>query len=199
MIADNDLALGRIVEAITKSPDWATSAIFVEEDDCQDGVDHVEGHRQPVEVISPYAVQSNGVGDHTTYTAVSIDRTIEQILGLIPMSQFDLVASPMGTAFTNTPANIAPFTALPEVIALNTFPTTTASTTPTGLLEAAWNKASDEMFRGKIGKADSVDENLLNHVIWYSTTDFVRPYPGETKVLMPDEVKPTGETEGIED
>jgi len=199
MIADNDLALGRIVEAITKSPDWATSAIFVEEDDCQDGVDHVEGHRQPVEVISPYAVQSNGVGDHTTYTAVSIDRTIEQILGLIPMSQFDLVASPMRTAFTNTPANIAPYTALPEVIALNTFPTTTASTTPTGLLKAAWNKASDEMFRGKIGQADSVDENLLNHVIWYSTTDFVRPYPGETKVLMPDEIKPAGETEGIED
>jgi hypothetical protein len=55
------------------------------------------------------------------------------------------------------------------------------------------------MFRGKIGKPDSVDENLLNHVIWYSTTDFVQPYPGETKVLMPDEVKPAGETEGIED
>jgi hypothetical protein len=76
---DNDLAVGRIVQAISNSADWATSAIFIEEDDAQDGVDHVDGHRQPVQVISPYAVQSNGVGDHTTYTAASINRTIEQI------------------------------------------------------------------------------------------------------------------------
>jgi hypothetical protein len=155
-------------------------------------------------------VQSKGVGDHTTYTAASINRTIEQILGLTPMTQFDLVASPMRTAFTNTPANIAPYTALPPTIALNTFPTpspnnaansspakTSASSAES--LRTAWNQASDKMFRGKFDKADAVDENLLNHVIWYATTDFARPYPGETKVLMPGDVKPASRTEGIED
>jgi YVTN family beta-propeller protein len=197
--ADNDLGLGRIVEAITKSHDWATSAIFVEEDDAQDGVDHVDGHRQPVQIISPYAVQSNGAGDHTIYTSASIDRTIEQILGLTPMTEFDLVASPMRTAFVNTPVNIAPYTALAPTIALNTFPSNAASTRATGELKAAWNHASNEMFRAKFNKADAVDENLLNHVIWYSTTGFTRPYPGEKKVLMPSDVKPASRSEEIED
>ncbi len=197
--ADNDLALGRIVQAITNSSDWATSAIFVEEDDAQDGVDHVDGHRQPVQVISPYAVQSHGAGDHTTYTSASIDRTIEQILGLTPMTEFDLVASPMRTAFTDTPVNIAPYSALPATIALNTFPSNTASTRPTAKLKAAWNRASNKMFRAKLNKADAVDENLLNHVIWYATTDFTRPYPGEKKVLMPGDIKPAGRSEKIED
>jgi YVTN family beta-propeller protein len=206
--ADNDLALGRIVQAITKSPDWATSAIFVEEDDAQDGVDHVDGHRQPVQIISPYAVQSNGAGDHTTYTSASIDRTIEQILGLTPMTEFDLVASPMRTAFVNTPVNIAPFTALPPTIALNTFPTASAdSKSATGKtsassvesLKTAWNQASNEIFKAKFDKADAVDESFLNHVIWYSTTGFTRPYPGEKMVLMPSDVKAAGRSEEIED
>jgi len=199
--ADNDLGLGRIVQAITNSPDWATSAIFVEEDDAQDGVDHVDGHRQPVQIISPYAVQSNGAGDHTTYTSASIDRTIEQILGLTPMTEFDLVASPMRTAFVNTPVNIAPYTALPPTIALNTFPTpgTASSTSATGKLKAAWNQASNEMFKAKFNKSDAVDENFLNHVIWYSSTGFTRPYPGEKAVLMPSDVKTAGHSEEIED
>jgi hypothetical protein len=197
--ADNDLALGRIVQAITKSPDWATTAIFVEEDDAQDGVDHIDGHRQPVQVISPYAIQSQSVGDHTTYTSASIDRTIEQILGLTPMTEFDLVASPMRTAFTNTPVNIAPFTALAPTISLNTFPTNTASRSSIGKLKTAWVHASNAMFRGKINKADSVDENVLNHVIWYSTTGFTRPYPGEKKVLMPSDIKPASRSQAIED
>ncbi|HLZ79846.1 MAG TPA: bifunctional YncE family protein/alkaline phosphatase family protein, partial [Sphingomonas sp.] len=97
--ADNDLALGRLVEAISNSSAWPTTAIFVEEDDAQNGVDHVDGHRQPVYVISPYAVppQSGGVGRviHTTYTAENINRTIEHILGLQPLTQFDRTASPM--------------------------------------------------------------------------------------------------------
>jgi YVTN family beta-propeller protein len=197
--ADNDLALGRIVQAITNSPDWATTAIFVEEDDAQDGVDHIDGHRQPVQVISPYAIQSQGAGDHTTYTSASIDRTIEQILGLTPMTEFDLVASPMRTAFTNTPVNIAPFTALAPTISLNTFPTNTASRSSIGKLKTAWVHASNAMFRGKINKADSVDENVLNHVIWYSTTGFTRPYPGEKKVLMPSDIKPASRSVEIED
>ena len=96
--ADNDLAIGRIIDYISHSNVWSTSAIFIEEDDAQNGVDHVDGHRSPGYIVSPYAVQG-GSTDHTYYTQVNMTRTIEQILGLPPMNQFDLVASPMRTAF----------------------------------------------------------------------------------------------------
>src|SRR3984957_2320781 len=109
--ADNDLAVGRIIDYISHSNVWSSSAIFIEEDDAQNGVDHVDGHRSPGYIVSPYAVQ-NGPTDHTYYTQVNMTRTIEQILGLPPMNQFDLVASPMRTAFVkgNAPAgNFAPW------------------------------------------------------------------------------------------
>ena len=112
MQADNDLALGRFVDAISHSSIWSSSAIFVEEDDAQDGVDHVDGHRSPGYVISPYVKQKvnpDGTGagvteDSTFYTQVNMTRTIEQILGLKPMNQFDLVASPMTDALHRQPA-----------------------------------------------------------------------------------------------
>jgi len=198
--ADNDLALGRLVEAISKTKAWPTTAIFVEEDDSQDGVDHVDGHRQPAYVISPYAVapQTSGVGKviHTTYTQENINRTIENILGLLPLTQFDLTATPMFDCFQNTP-NTAPFTHVPATIPLNIGPGNVPITgtgpanyamkvmprmTP---MQRAWNLASNQMTKGKEGKADSVDENFLNHVIWYSATNWKRPYPGEAKVLPP--------------
>src|SRR6202023_2025074 len=112
--ADNDLALGRIIDYISHSNVWSTSAIFIEEDDAQNGVDHVDGHRSPGYIVSPYAVQ-NGSTDHTYYTQVNMTRTIEHILGLPPMNQFDLVASPMTTAFVQgTPStdNFQPWTHL---------------------------------------------------------------------------------------
>src|SRR5258708_315914 len=96
--ADNDLAVGRIIDYISHSNVWSTSAIFVEEDDAQNGVDHVDGHRSPGFIVSPYVMQG-GPTDHTYYTQVNMTRTIEQILGLPPMNQFDLVASPTTTAF----------------------------------------------------------------------------------------------------
>jgi YVTN family beta-propeller protein len=96
--ADNDLAVGRIIDYISHSKVWSTSAIFIEEDDAQNGVDHIDGHRSPGYIVSPYAVQG-GPTDHVYYTQVNMTRTIEQILGLRPMNQFDLVASPMKTAF----------------------------------------------------------------------------------------------------
>ena len=116
------------------------------------------------------------------------------------MTEFDLVASPMRTAFVNTPVNIAPFTALPPTIALNTFPSSSAdSKSATGKLKVAWNQASNEMFKAKFNKSDAVDENFLNHAIWYSTTGFTRPYPGEKTVLMPSEVKTASRSVEIED
>ena len=188
--ADNDLALGRIVEAISHSKVWAQSAILVEEDDAQNGVDHVDGHRQPVYVISPYtaAPQAPGQGKviHTTYTAENINRTIENILGMQPLTQFDLVASPMFDAFQETP-DLAPYVHLPAPIPLDQGPglpgTKVGAATP---LQKAWLAASTEVMKDKVNKADSADPNFLNHVTWYSATDWKRPYPGEKKLMRPE-------------
>ena len=187
--ADNDLALGRMVDVISHSSIWAQSAIFVEEDDSQDGVDHVDGHRQPVYVISPYSISPQAPGQgkaiHTTYTAENINRTIENILGLAPLTQFDLVASPMFDAFQNTP-NLAPFDHLENVIPLDAGPGLPhEKTTAYAPIEKSWLKATAEVMKGKYDKADAVDPNFLNHVIWYSATNWQRPYPGESKVLLP--------------
>ncbi|MBV8833985.1 MAG: hypothetical protein JO108_32695 [Acidobacteriaceae bacterium] len=187
--ADNDLALGRIVDAISHSKVWAQSAIFVEEDDSQNGVDHVDGHRQPVYVISPYAAGSQTAGQgkaiHTTYTAENINRTIENIMGMQPLTQFDLVASPMFDAFQNTP-DLTPFDHLPAVIALNDGPDLSHKEgTAYSPLQKAWLKATAEVMKNKYDKADAVDPNFLNHVVWYSATGWARPYPGEAKVEMP--------------
>jgi YVTN family beta-propeller protein len=187
--ADNDLALGRMVEAISHSKIWAQSAIFVEEDDSQGGVDHVDGHRQPVFVISPYtaAPQAPGQGKtiHTTYTAENINRTIENILGMQPLTQFDLVASPMFDAFQNTP-DLTPFDHLAATIPLDQGPNLPAeNTTAYNPVQKAWLKATAEVMKGKYDKADAVDPNFLNHVTWYSATNWTRPYPGESKVEMP--------------
>ncbi len=194
--ADNDLALGRMVEAISNTKAWPSTAIFVEEDDSQDGVDHIDGHRQPAYVISPYAVapQSPGVGQviHTTYTQENINRTIENILGLAPLTQFDLTASPMFDCFQNTP-DLTPFTHLPANTPLNIGPggTPIAGTGPANYamrmtpMQHAWNVASNAMTRGKLGHADAIDETFLNHVIWYAATNWTRPYPGEAKIERP--------------
>jgi hypothetical protein len=142
MQADNDLALGRFVDAISHSPIWKDSAIFVEEDDAQTGVDHVDGHRSPGYIMSPY-VQQGGITDSTFYTQVNLTRTIEQILGLKPMNQFDLWASPMRTAFVDNPPadNFKPWTHVPNGIPLNLgvkqTPTQTAIPAPIASLSPA--------------------------------------------------------------
>jgi YVTN family beta-propeller protein len=176
--ADNDLAVGRMIDIISHSSVWDSSAIFIEEDDAQNGVDHVDGHRSPGYIVSPYAVQY-GPTDHTYYTQVNMTRTIEQILGLAPMNQFDLVASPMTTDFTNTP-NFAPWSHVANQVPLNQG--VAASVAPTSALQTGWGAAKARMFKGKTAKADSMDPNTLNHLDWYEATHFARPYPGESTV-----------------
>ena len=177
--ADNDLAVGRMIDIISHSSVWDSSAIFIEEDDAQNGVDHVDGHRSPGYIVSPYAVQ-NGPTDHTYYTQVNMTRTIEQILGLSPLNQYDLVASPMLTDFTNTP-NTAPWTHVPNLVPLDMGVTTSAAVKPTSL-EFGWQALKTKMFAGKTDKADSVDPDTLNHYDWYEATQYTRPYPGESKL-----------------
>ena len=191
--ADNDLAVGRIIDYISHSKVWDSSAIFIEEDDAQNGVDHIDGHRSPGYIVSPYAVQ-NGPADHTYYTQVNMTRTIEQILGLPPMNQFDLVASPMTTAFVKgkpPKANFEPWAHLPNRVPLNSG---VAEVTPgaepaSSKLEADWMKAKAEMFAGKMTKPDSEDPDTLSHLNWYEATHFTRPYPGETAVRPASDFK----------
>ena len=105
-VADNDLALGRIVEAITRSRFWPETAIFVVEDDPQAGLDHVDGHRTLAQVISPYTRRRSV--DHTFYSQVGMIKTIELILGLPPMNQMDLAAPRDARAALRTKPTCAP-------------------------------------------------------------------------------------------
>jgi YVTN family beta-propeller protein len=190
--ADNDLAVGRIIDDISHSNVWSSSAIFIEEDDAQNGVDHVDGHRSPGYIVSPYAVQSAPT-DHTYYTQVNMTRTIEQILGLPPMNQFDLVASPMRPDFINNPPqeNFQPWTHLANQVPLNQGVGANAApepNTPRGkALKAAWLKKKAQIFAGKMTKPDSEDPDTVNHLNWYMATGFERPYPGESTVRPPSE------------
>ena len=193
--ADNDLAIGRIIDYISHSNVWSSSAIFVEEDDAQNGVDHVDGHRSPGYIISPYAVQ-NGPADHTYYTQVNMTRTMEQILGLPPMNQFDLVASPMSTAFVKgmPPAdNFKPWTHVPSLVPLDQGVKTTAavrtSDPATNALAKAWLKKKKQTFAGKLTKPDAEDPDTVNHLNWYLATGFKRPYPGESTIRPPSDFK----------
>jgi YVTN family beta-propeller protein len=202
--ADNDLAIGRIIDYISHSKVWLSSAIFVEEDDAQNGVDHVDGHRSPGYVISPYTRQ-NGGADHTYYTQVNMTRTMEQILGLPPMNQFDLVASPMRTAFVegNAPAaNFAPWDHVPNQVPLDEgvaasaavkaakrAANMTSSEHKVEILKAAWMQTKTQLFAGKLTMPDAEDPDAVNHYNWYMSTGFTRPYPGEKKVRAPKEFK----------
>ncbi|MFY9905340.1 MAG: bifunctional YncE family protein/alkaline phosphatase family protein [Terriglobales bacterium] len=191
--ADNDLAVGRIIDYISHSNVWSTSAIFIEEDDAQNGVDHVDGHRSPGYIVSPYVVQ-NGPTDHTLYTQVNMTRTIEQILGLTPMNQSDLIASPMGTDFVvgQPPAgNFEPWTHVANQIPLNqgVDESVDHSKDSPGVkaLRRAWLDKKAEIFAGKLNKPDAEDPDTVNHLNWYESTGYTRPYPGETTVRPPSE------------
>jgi YVTN family beta-propeller protein len=191
--ADNDLAVGRIIDYITHSNVWSSSAIFIEEDDAQNGVDHVDGHRSPGYIVSPYVVQS-GPTDHTYYTQVNMTRTMEQILGLPPMNQFDLVASPMTTAFvqgTAPQSNFDPWTHVPNQVPLDDGVTSSAADASLNpalkSLKKAWLAKKTQVFAGKLNKPDAEDPDTVNHFNWYMSTGFTRPYPGEKAVRPPSQ------------
>jgi YVTN family beta-propeller protein len=115
-VADNDLAVGMFIEHLSKSPIWKESVVFILEDDAQNGPDHVDAHRSPAYMAGGY-VKRHFV-DHTMYTTSSMLRTMELILGMQPMSQYDAGAIPMWRSFSVTP-DVSAFTALPESIDLN--------------------------------------------------------------------------------
>src|SRR5579875_3196869 len=180
-VADNDLALGRIVDTISHSKYWKDSAIFVEEDDSQNGVDHVDGHRNIGMVISPYA-KHGGFVDSTYYSQMNMDRTIEQILGIPPMTEDDLAAQPMFDSFTDKP-DYAPYNYLPNQVPLTeTNPSVASITNPVQKAWAEWSAKQDYKTE------DMAPMAAQNRDIWYSNTGWKTPYPGDSTVLLPSQV-----------
>ena len=162
MVADNDLALGRVVEAISNSVYWKDSAIFILEDDAQSGPDHVDSHRSVLLVASPFA--KRGSTDHTFYTTSGVLRTIELILGLPPMSQYDAAATPMYNAFVGTP-NLAPYRRRRRRACRSTKRTCRRRSAP---------RSSQAM---DFSDADRTPEALLNEIIWRSVKGAHSPMP----------------------
>jgi hypothetical protein len=148
--ADNDYALGMIVEAVSKSRFWTSTAIFVVEDDAQDGPDHVDSHRSPAFVISAYV--KRGVVDRSMYNTASVLRTMELMLGLRPMTHFDAGARPMTAVFQANP-DPAPYAAEKPRIPLD------AKNPPNAPGAAAPVKMDFEV-------ADRIDDDELNGVLW---------------------------------
>ena len=159
MVADNDLALGRIIEAMTNSRFWSNTVIFVTEDDSQDGWDHVSAYRTVGMVISPYS-RTGGVL-HTNYNQPSMVRTIEQILGLPPMNIMDATAKPMFDCFT-LQQDLTPYKALDNLIPLNEMNPQLTSIKGTALHFA--QKSLEPQFDG----IDSGDDDLFNRILWFA-------------------------------
>ncbi|MGW5605959.1 alkaline phosphatase family protein [Streptomyces sp. NPDC003753] len=219
-VADNDLAVGKMVDEITHSKYWKDSAIFVVEDDSQAGLDHVDGHRAPVQVISPWA--KHGTVDNHYYSQITMVRTIEQILGIHPMNQMDSAATPMFGAFTQKP-NYTPFKAQPNrtslTLGLSTQPScgpdtpapqdakaapaqTSVTVPPAEQKVAAQWKAweSQQRLTGTKAVPDFANPEQMNRLTWYETHNWSKPYPGDSKIYAPNDVPgayiPSSESDG---
>ncbi|HEY2173774.1 MAG TPA: phosphoesterase [Mycobacteriales bacterium] len=205
-VADNDLATGKIVDKISHSKYWKDSAIFVVEDDSQAGLDHVDGHRAPIQIISPWA--QHGVVDNHYYSQIMMIRTIEQILGIHPMNQKDTAATPMTAAFTQKP-NDAPFNAVPNQTSLtlgltggapscglDNVPAKDAAAEPSTTVPASqkqvaaqWQEwKTHQRLTGTSATPDYADPTQMNHLTWYETHGWSKPYPGEHKIYSPNQV-----------
>jgi hypothetical protein len=169
MVAENDYGLGQIVALISHSKIWSSSAIFVIEDDSQDGADHVDAHRMPAGVFSPYARKGAVIG--TRYDMLSFIRSIELILGMRPLGLADAVATPLYDAFRSTPGNSAPFAAVaPRYPLLNRNPNTAVNRNLT---------------RGyDLVHPDRVPQDVFDRILWYSVhgTRSQPPPPGPNAV-----------------
>lgn len=168
-VADNDLALGKIVEAVSHSAFWSNTCIFAIEDDPQNGWDHVSGYRTTAYVASPYTKRNAVVS--TQYNQTSLLRTIELILGLPPMNQMDATASPMFDCFTSTP-DFTPFESV-------------ANNVPLDQMNPQARKISDPLLRKDayisarlpLKLPDQCPEDVLNQILWRSAKGSQEPYP----------------------
>lgn len=159
MVADNDLALGRIVEAMSKSRFWKNTVIFVTEDDSQAGWDHVSAYRTVGMVISPYTRTSGVI--HTNYNQPSMVRTIEQIIGIPPMNVMDATAMPMFDCFSNKP-DYTPYLATENQVPLDEMNPKASGLKGSALYYA--RKSAEPQFDG----IDSGDDDLFNRILWFA-------------------------------
>lgn len=173
-VASNDQALGKIVEGISHSSVWKEFAIFVIEDDAQNGPDHVDSHRTVALAISPYI--RRGTTDSTMYSTASFIRSMELILGLSPLTQYDASATPLFASFTTKP-DLTPFTLVPPRIDVNA----------KNGAAAFGAKASARM---DWSDYDRIDEDTLNRILWHSIKGVDVPMPAPVRRVLPGPVPP---------
>ncbi|MBW8768967.1 MAG: bifunctional YncE family protein/alkaline phosphatase family protein [Gemmatimonadetes bacterium] len=181
-VADNDLALGRIVEALSHSSFWKSMAILVVEDDAQDGVDHIDGHRTVALVASPYA--RRGIVDSTFYAQPSMVKTIELMLGLPALSAFDLVATDMRASFIGAgeQPDLTPFTALVPKQSL--FELNQKVGEITGPSAAERRLAARASARMRFDAPDAAPSERLNRILWHDARGWKTPYPAVKSSLF---------------
>ena len=177
MVADNDLALGRIVEAFSKSRFWENTVIFVVEDDSQGGWDHVSSYRTVAMVISPYSRLKKTVS--TYYTQPSMVRTIEQILGMPPMNIQDAIANPMADCFGTVP-DLTPYKVLPSNVPFDEM------NPPLSSLRGKALHFAKKSLQPEFGKVDSGNDDLLNRILWFAEKGNL-PYPAKYAGAKKDE------------
>jgi hypothetical protein len=168
MVADNDLALGRIVEAVSRGKFWNDTAIFVVEDDAQNGSDHVDAHRTVALAISPYTKRH--YVDSSLYSTSSMLRTMELILGLGPMTQFDAAALPMYASF-RAPADLTPYLRRPAQVDL---------AEKNALF--GWGAEASEKLDFSV--ADAADDLRLNEIVWKSVRGIESPMPAPVRACF---------------
>ncbi|MEP7002114.1 MAG: alkaline phosphatase family protein, partial [bacterium] len=181
-VADNDLALGKIVEGLTHSRFWKDMAVLVVEDDAQNGVDHIDGHRTVALAISPYA--RRGVVDSTFYSQPSMVKTIELMLGLPAMSIFDLVATDMRASFIDPSAkpDLRMYTAIEPVQSLLEKNTRVGAITGPDAIEK--RQAALASARMNFKDPDAAPSEALNRILWHDAKGWKTPYPAVRQSLF---------------
>jgi YVTN family beta-propeller protein len=179
MVADNDLAFGRVVEAVSKSRFWPETCIFAIEDDPQNGWDHVSGYRTTCYVISPYTKRGQTIS--TRYNQPSVIRTMELILGLPPMNQMDGTAAPMFDVFMAEP-NYTPFASVPNRVPLDEM-----NPDPAKVSDAALREDALASSRLPLDQVDQCPEDLFNRILWRAMKGSQAPYPQWAVKLVEDD------------
>ena len=178
-MADNDLALGQIVEAISHSRFWKDTCLFAIEDDPQAGWDHVSGFRTTAYVASPYTKRGQVI--HTQYNQTSILRTMELILGLPPMNQMDATATPMFDCFTSIP-DLTPYN-----VVTNNVPLDQMNPSPKKLSDPMLRRDAYVSARLPLKKPDQCPEDVLNRILWRAMQGSQEPYPQWAVKMVDDD------------
>jgi len=180
MVADNDLAMGQVIEALSHTKYWADTCVLAIEDDPQNGWDHISGYRTTAYVASAYTKRAATIS--TQYNQTSLLRTIELILGLPPMNQLDATATPMSDCFIATP-DLTPFTAVPNRIPLDQM----SAPNPKKIPNKQQRKDALASANLPLDKPDQCDEDTLNRILWRAAKGPAAPYPEWAVKPAPDD------------